>query len=177
MFEKIKSKICDLEEKERRKIYEAAFSFQVVEPLKYSELMEIIQYIPLRDDIKIHLSTENDEVFTFDRKSRSEDYEHFIRDLFDDEIVSAKLEINKKFQNKHFSIYYFEKFVEDMVGLSTEEVMKIFAAFLKESDEYIVFDMFDNPNVFYTKTMFFVPLENNEISMEFDREQRLQGKR
>lgn len=174
MFEKIKSKICDLEEKERRKIYEAAFSFQVVEPLKYSELMEIIQYIPLRDDIKIHLSTENDEVFTFDRKSRSGDYEHFIRDLFDDEIVFAKLEINKKFQNKHFSIYYFEKFVEDMMGLSTEEVMKIFAAFLKESDEYIVFDMFDNPNVFYTKTMFFVPLENNEISMEFDREQRLQ---
>ena len=174
MFDKIKGKICDLEERERRKIYEATFSFRVEESLQYPEVMEIIQHIALRDDIKIYLSTESDEFFIFDRKSRLEDYEDFIRDLLDDEIVSVKLEINKKIRHKHFSIYYFEKFAENMAGLSTEEVMKIFAAFFKESDGYIVFDMFDNSNMFCTRTMFFVPEGNKEISMEFDREQRLQ---
>lgn len=174
MFEKIKKKIRNLEEIEKRKIYEADFSFQAEEPLQYEEFMEIIQKISPRDDIKIYLSTENDDSFTFDRKSCAKDYEKFRQELLGDEIISVKLEIDKKIQYNHFSIYYFEKFVEDMVRLPINEVMKVFSSFLRESGKYIIFDMFDNSNMFCTKTMFFMPAGNNEVSVEFEREQRLQ---
>ena len=54
-----------------------------------------------------------------------------------------------------------------------DEVLKIFAMLLDEAENSIVFEMFDNANAFYTKTMYFLSVGNNETSCSFDRKQRL----
>ena len=174
LFEKIKNKISDLIENESRKIYEASFSYEATDPLKYQEFIDIIQAIPLRDDIIISLSTENDDLFSFSRTTQEDAYRNFIQDVLDDEIISVRLEIQKNIRQNHFSIYCFEKFVEDMVRLPIEETLKSFALFFKETDGYIIFDLFDDKNFFCTKTMFFTSSDRPQINIELDRNHRLQ---
>ena len=174
MFEKIKNKISGLIENESRKIYEATFSYDATDPLKYKEFIDIIQAIPLRDDIIISLSTENDDLFNFARTTQEDAYKNFMQDVLDDEIISVKLEVKKNIQQNHFSIYCFEKFVEDMVRLPIQEALKSFALFFKESNGYIIFYLFDNQNFFCTKTMFFISSDRPQINIEVDRNHRLQ---
>ena len=97
LFEKIKNKISGLIENESRKIYEATFSYDATDPLKYKEFIDIIQAIPLRDDIIISLSTENDDLFNFARTTQEDAYKNFMQDVLDDEIISVKLEVKKIF--------------------------------------------------------------------------------
>lgn len=174
MFEKIENKISDLLEKESRKIYEATFSYKAAEVLDYQEFIDIINTIPLRDNITISLSTENDELFIFDRTTQKETYRDFIQEVFDDESITVRLEIQKNIRQNHFSIYCFEKFVEDILQCSIEEVLKAFTLLFKESGGYIIFDLFDNKNVFCTKTMFFASPEHSLTVTEFERNYRLQ---
>nr|WP_296102351.1 hypothetical protein [uncultured Mediterraneibacter sp.] len=174
LFEKIKNKISGLIENESRKIYEATFSYDATDPLKYKEFIDIIQAIPLRDDIIISLSTENDDLFNFARTTQEDAYKNFMQDVLDDEIISVKLEVKKNIQQNHFSIYCFEKFVEDMVRLPIQEALKSFALFFKESNGYIIFYLFDNQNFFCTKTMFFISSDRPQINIEVDRNHRLQ---
>lgn len=173
MFEQIKDRIKDLSEEERRKSYEASFSFLSSEALQYSEFINIMQQIPQRDEIKIFLSTENEEYLILDRGSSEEKYRNFIEETLENENISVKVEIDKQISGGRFSVYYFEKFVQDIVSLSIEEVLKVFSMFFNETDDYIIFELFDNTNIFYTKTMFFLPIGNNEILCSFDRTQRL----
>ena len=174
MFEKIENKISDLIEKESRKIYEATFSYKAAEVLDYQEFIDIINTIPLRDNITISLSTENDELFIFDRTTRKETYRDFIQEVFDDESITVRLEIQKNICQNRFSIYCFEKFVEDILQCSIEEILKAFTLLFKESGGYIIFDLFDNKNVFCTKTMFFASPEHSLTVNEFERNYRLQ---
>ena len=138
MFEKIENKISDLIEKESRKIYEATFSYKAAEVLDYQEFIDIINTIPLRDNITISLSTENDELFIFDRTTRKETYRDFIQEVFDDESITVRLEIQKNICQNRFSIYCFEKFVEDILQCSIEEILKAFTLLFKESGGYII---------------------------------------
>ena len=63
--------------------------------------------------------------------------------------------------------------MEDIVGLSMEDVLKTFSMFLDGAGKNIVFELFDSPNIFYTKTMYFLPVGNREIDCNFSRTQRL----
>lgn len=174
MFKIIKNKISDLLENESRKIYEAAFSFKAAAPLKYEDFIDIIHTIPLRDNIRISLTTENDDLFHFSKTTQEDAYRNFIQEILEDEIISVKLEIEKNIQQNHFSIYCFEKFAEDMTRLPIEEILQSFALLFKESAGYIIFDLFDSKNTFCTKTLFFTSPEHSEITTGFDRNHRLQ---
>lgn len=174
MFNEIKDKIPDLIEKESRKIYEASFSFQAEASLQYRELMGVMQNVPTRDDIKIYLSTENEERLVLNKESKEADYENFVRELLEDERIYAKIEINKGIQDNRFSVYCFDRFAEDLIQLSIAEALDVFSMLLNESEDFIIFELFDNKTIFYTKTMFFVSPENHEINIEFSRDHRLQ---
>lgn len=63
MLEHIRDKVLGLKEEERRKFYSACFSFPSSQALGFSELMEIIQKIPSRDEVRIFLSLENEDPF------------------------------------------------------------------------------------------------------------------
>ncbi len=174
MFNEIKDKIPDLIEKESRKIYEASFSFQAEAPLQYRELMGVMQNVPTRDDIKIYLSTENEERLVLNKESKEADYKNFVRELLEHERIYAKIEINKGIQDNRFSVYCFDRFAEDLIQLSIAEALDVFSMLLNESEDFIIFELFDNKTIFYTKTMFFVSPENHEINIEFSRDHRLQ---
>ncbi|MCI5512359.1 MAG: hypothetical protein MR436_18530 [Eubacterium sp.] len=173
MLDHIKSKITDLREEERRTVYTAYFSFQSARTFKYSEWMDIIRGIPVRDEIRIFLESENEDSFIMHRHTPEEEYRAFIGETLDDEMIFAKIEINKKLSAGHFSIYRFQKFAEDITSLPTGEILKVFSMFLNETETNIVFELFDSINIFYTKTMFFLPLGNSEILCSFNRKQRL----
>lgn len=173
LLDHIKCKITDLREKERRKVYTAYFSFQPANTFEYSEWIDIIHGIPARDEIRIFLEAENEDSFIIHRHTLEEEYSAFIEEILEDEIISVKIEINKSMSAGHFSIYRFHKFAEDIISLSTEEILKVFSMFLNEAQTNIVFELFDNNNIFYTKTMFFLPMENSEIICSFNRKQRL----
>lgn len=173
MLDHIKSKITDLREDERRKVYTAYFSFQSARTFEYSEWMDIIREIPARDEIRIFLESENEDSFIMHRHTPEEEYRAFIEETLEDEMIFAKIEINKNLSAGHFSIYRFQKFAEDITSLPTQEILKVFSMFLNETETNIVFELFDSINIFYTKTMFFLPLGNSEILCSFNRKQRL----
>lgn len=53
MLDHIRDKVLGLKEEERRKFYSACFSFPSSQALGFSELMEVIQKIPSRDEVRI----------------------------------------------------------------------------------------------------------------------------
>lgn len=173
LLEKIKDKITDLVEKERRKIYEISFSFRSAQALQYSELMEIIHKIPQRDEVRIFLSTENEDSLIMDRNCQGEVYREFIEETLEDEIIFVKMEIKKTLSEYRLSVYHFQSFAEDMVNLSVEEALKAFSILLNEAGSHIIFELFDSSNTFYTKSIFFLPVGNSEITCGFNRIQRL----
>lgn len=173
MLEHIRDKVLGLKEEERRKFYSACFSFPSSQALGFSELMEVIQKIPSRDEVRIFLSLENEDPFIIVKNSTEAEYRAFIEETLEDEMIFTKIEINKTLADGHFSIYRYQKFVEDIVGLSMEDVLKTFSMFLDGAGKNIVFELFDSPNIFYTKTMYFLPVGNREIDCNFSRTQRL----
>lgn len=175
MLEHIRDKILDLKEEERRTFYSACFSFSVFQAVEFSEFMQIIQMIPIRDEIRIFLSLENEDPFIIVRNSNEAEYRAFIDGALEDETITAKIEINKSLVDGRFSIYRYYKFVEDIVDLSIEEVLKTFSMFWDGAEKSIVFELFDSPNIFCTKTMYFLPVGNREIDCIFNRTQRLLG--
>ena len=130
MLEHIRDKVLGLKEEERRKFYSACFSFPSSQALGFSELMEIIQKIPSRDEVRIFLSLENEDPFIIVKNSTEAEYRAFIEETLEDEMIFTKIEINKTLADGHFSIYRYQKFVEDIVGLSMEDVLKTFSMFL-----------------------------------------------
>lgn len=173
MLDHIRDKVLGLKEEERRKFYSACFSFPSSQALGFSELMEVIQKIPSRDEVRIFLSLENEDPFIIVKNSTEAEYRAFIEETLEDEMIFTKIEINKTLADGHFSIYRYQKFVEDIVGLSMEDVLKTFSMFLDGAGKNIVFELFDSPNIFYTKTMYFLPVGNREIDCNFSRTQRL----
>ena len=130
MLEHIRDKVLGLKEEERRKFYSACFSFPSSQALGFSELMEVIQKIPSRDEVRIFLSLENEDPFIIVKNSTEAEYRAFIEETLEDEMIFTKIEINKTLADGHFSIYRYQKFVEDIVGLSMEDVLKTFSMFL-----------------------------------------------
>ena len=139
MLEHIRDKVLGLKEEERRKFYSACFSFPSSQALGFSELMEIIQKIPSRDEVRIFLSLENEDPFIIVKNSTEAEYRAFIEETLEDEMIFTKIEINKTLADGHFSIYRYQKFVEDIVGLSMEDVLKTFSMFLDGAGKNIVF--------------------------------------
>ena len=154
-------------------IYEAEFTFRDIHSVSYSELMDIVSAIPTRDKISIYLSTEAEDYYTISRNSSENEYLEFIENTYDADRISAKLEIKKAISDEKLSIYNFQSFSAEIVSLSIEEVMRVFARFFRESSKRIIFELFDSTNIFYTKTMCFIPYGNISTLCEFNRKRRL----
>lgn len=158
---------------ERMKVYEASFKFDIEKAPTYDYFIKIIQCISKRDKMKITLQDENERIYDFSNANQ-DSYKKFIDDTLADEIIDVKIRIDKEVVENHFSIYSFDKFVEDILSLSIEEVMMAFSRLLKLSPDFLVFDVYSPITMFATKTMFFVPVGSRTINTDFDRTQRIQ---
>lgn len=165
--------IKDLVVSERMKVYEASFKFDIENVPEYSYFLSIIQYVPNRDTIKITLQDETERVFGF-LAANEDSYKEFIGDTLPDEIIEVKIRIDKEAVDNHFSIYAFDEFAKDILTLTIEEVMIAFSGLLKQSPEFLVFDVYSPVTMFATKTMFFVPCGNGRINAEFNRKKRIE---
>lgn len=101
------------------------------------------------------MSLENEDPFIIVKNSTEAEYRAFIEETLEDEMIFTKIEINKTLADGHFSIYRYQKFVEDIVGLSMEDVLKTFSMFLDGAGKNIVFELFDSPNIFIRKQCIF----------------------
>lgn len=174
MFELIKDRVSGFVERERRKVYEASFAFQTEHAPQYQEWMAVIRKIPQRDEIKIFLESESEENCVITRRSEEAEYASFIQKVLEDGEISVKVEIQKSVQECYFSIYNLMKFSEDLLCMPLSEVMKFFALLFGETQRYIIFEVFDGEDIFYTKTMFFLPAGSTVAVSGFDRKRRLQ---
>ena len=73
--------------------------------------MNIINFISQRDKIGITLQDETERVYDFSTGGER-DYKEFIKNTLEDEIIDAKIRIDKKVINNHFSIYAFDEFTK-----------------------------------------------------------------
>lgn len=174
LFELIKDRVSDFVERERRKVYEASFIFQAEHAPQYQEWMAVIGEISQRDEIKIFLESESEENCVITRRSEKAEYASFIQKILEDSEISVKVEIQKSVQEGCFSIYNFKNFSEDLLCMRLSEVMKFFALLFEETQRYIIFEVFGSEDIFYTKTMFFLPAGSTVAVSGFDRKQRLQ---
>ena len=141
--------IIDSVVSERMKVYEASFKFEVKNAPEYGYFLDIINSVSQRDKIKIVLQDETEQVYDFSL-GNEEDYKGFINDTLEDEIINVKVKIDKEVVNNHFSIYAFDEFVKDILSLSLEEVMIAFSNLLKQSSNYLVFDVYSPVAMFAT---------------------------
>ena len=167
------AEIRDIVVSERMKVYEASFKFAIEDAPEYSYFLNLIQYIPQRDRIKITLQDENDRICNL-TITDEDSYKKFVSDTLSDEIIDVRIRIDKEVVENHFSIYSFNEFVKDILSLSIEEVMMSFSCLLKLSPDFLIFDVYSPITMFATKTMFFVPYGNGMITTDFDRIRRIQ---
>lgn len=165
--------ITDTVVSERMKVYEASFKFQVENAPEYSYFLNIIQEVSQRDKIKITLQDETERIY--DLLVADEDgYKSFIKDTLADETIDVRVRIDKQVVGNHFSIYSFDEFAKDILSLSVEDIMIAFSSLLKQSPNYLVFDVYSPVTMFATKTMFFVPSGNGMVNTEFNRVKRME---
>lgn len=164
--------VRDVVVSERMKVYEASFKFDIEKAPTYGYFFNIMQYISERDKIKITLQDESERIYIV---SETEDsYNKFIQDTLADETIEVKILIDKEVVENHFSVYAFDNFVDDILSLSVEEVMRAFSCLMKISPDFLIFEVYGPITMFATKTMFFVPNGNRTINTEFNRVQRIQ---
>ena len=90
MLDHIRDKVLGLKEEERRKFYSACFSFPSSQALGFSELMEVIQKIPSRDEVRIFLSLENEDPFIIVKNSTEAEYRAFIEETLGDDFYKNR---------------------------------------------------------------------------------------
>ncbi|MGP1411957.1 MAG: hypothetical protein ACTTKD_09000 [Peptoanaerobacter stomatis] len=167
--------IINFDSSERVKIYIANFDFEVGKLPLFQYFKNIFIEIPQRDNIKITLSNEDDEIVYINNDRDENLYNNFINKEYEnDELIHIKIEINKSIQNNTFSIYSYDKFVQDITQLQLNSIIEAFSVLYKDSPEYIIFEVFSDIIPFKTKTMFFSPKGYENCITNFNRIKRLE---
>lgn len=162
---------------ERIMVYEASFELTADKMPNFEIFSEFINLVPKRDLININITNSIDDILTITKeKCFKSKYEEFMQELIKDDEIKIKITIDKNVENNLISIYDFDKFSSFILQHATENVLSIFSNFFKRTEDCIVFDMYDNNTLFYTKSMFFIPHENitSKISQEFNRKTRIE---
>lgn len=134
----------------------------------------VLLKFPERDEVKITLKNEADDVVIFSNKNSNivgYDIDDFYAESNDDNI-SIKLEIEKSIYDNTISVYNFDEFSKYIVNKSLLKAMGIFNNILEEK-EFLVFELFDSNILFSTNTMIFKNYKNEDIEMTFDRKTKL----
>lgn len=167
--------ISNLNIYERIKKYKAIYEFNVENAPNTDYFCNIINSIANRDKIKIILTADDETICIFETNTDViEKYEDFISEYTNGDIISVKIEIDKIVENNHFSIYEFDKFVDDILSLSINNIMHSFSILFKDVENKIIFDVFNETDIFATKTMSFIPYnQTNTIEDYINRKQRI----
>ena len=162
---------------ERRNIVYLAFNTIVKElPENLSELIEVINSIPDRDNLKMTLTSNSSEnrIILSNKDVAISDFAPLIEDADADEGIYVHITIDKTVQNNIFSVYCFDKFSTDLVDLPIITLMQWFSDLLSNSD-YLIFHLFDSDFSMTTSTIAFTADEKCEFEANISRRERVQA--
>jgi len=163
-----------LNTKERMKVYESSYMIHKENIPESSYFTNIVSAVPKRDKIRITLSNESDDLFVFNNNVYDvEKYKEFMDGILDDEILEVRVKIDKTIEDGYFSVYDYNEFINDILKLPIEKVLRAFSQLLKEAERFLIFDIFEQVTMFTTKTMCFLPHGCESVNCEFDRKQQI----
>lgn len=126
----------------------------------YSDIIRSLEGIPDRDTVEIEVKLD-DGVNAKINLNKEFDYSYFVQELNslvqlqeENSIFSIYLNIYKHVEDKRVSIYKFDSFVEYLNVLSLKGIIFELSR-IKNSNDYIVFDLFDVEDSFNSCSFYF----------------------
>ena len=159
---------------ERMKIVEAQFEIQGTDLPSFDKVEYFLSNIPLRDVGKLTFTDESDNNIRITRlqSCNETDYNVFCSEGSED-TIRVRFEITKELSDGHFSVYKYERFIEDLQSLTLQEIMSAFSLLLSNHNQ-ILFEVFDKELFFATSTMMFASGSVKSSRDALNREERLQ---
>lgn len=158
---------------ERRNTVEASLTTTIQRLPDIANIELICSLIPLRDVLRMSFKNDSNDILTVSNKlATMPDFTRLTEGMTRNDNVEIKIQIDKTVSTSRFSIYDFDTFSEDLLRVSTVDILKWFSD-LFSSHEYLVFEVFDSDISFSTKTMAFVSNESSVFLPKFTRSQRL----
>ena len=128
------------------------------------ELMDFLSSIAEQDKIEITFDAE-DHICSVDKAVWMDEYENFVRAVYDDDEIKVSICIKKQIDDGVLSVYNLESFAEFLTCLKIEDAFLNFADLFKKCGEHIVFKLLDTICTFRTRTIAF---SNNNVVWKED---------
>lgn len=139
----------------------------------YDKLCELIGFFPKRDTIKIFFLDDSTSLTIGSPNLRSsEEYAKYVSGLFESDPVRVTITIDKQLEKEKFSLYCYQKFTDDLLSLTTPELLEAFTDLYTEAN-HLYFEVFDSEIFFQTGTMAFSSSEHTIDWKLSDRQEKL----
>lgn len=166
------SEISPIQEKESYKVFEASFVAKKYNEKPIPAIIELISFLQSRDNlhISIQFGARDTNVFKSSNTSSIEEYKQLLDNeakFLEDEEINIVLTINKVFQDSKCTIYDLETFTCSLNKLNTFEFISSYSKLFELSNN-INFEVFNQINSFYSKTISFYSLNSNHENDAFE---------
>lgn len=168
--------IEDITYTEKMKVVMVGFSVNDIDKMpSFQNIKGYIGKLPKRDKINIYLKddTEDQYIFSDEKEVLEDEYVEFCQDARTGNAIHVNFNIEKSVVNNTFSVYNFDCFVNNILELTYDKVLLSFAL-LYESSNKLIFEVFNQPCFFKTKTMIFSSRESTKFDNNFERTKRLE---
>lgn len=149
------------------------FNITIQELPKAAAIQSVCALVPARDTFTLTFKNDSDELLTVSNKQTTAvDFSAFIDGMASDDILEARIQIDKSIEANKFSIYDFDSFTRDLLHKPLTEVLMWFSNLLS-NNEYLIFEVYDYDISLSTGTMGFVSNTNALFTPKVNRRQRL----
>lgn len=139
-----------------------------------SSISAIYGLVPTRDRLTITFDADSGDILAVTPENAGVlDFSKLTNTLEPDDCISICIQIDKTISDQKFSIYDYDSFSKDLLGLSTTEILSWFSDQL-HTREFLIFEVFDAEVSFFTKTLAFISDQGCSIAHNFERTKRLQ---
>lgn len=152
---------------ERSFVFELEFNIRLFFMRPNEDILKIINKFPARDRVEILFTDETDEVLYFDKDGVQLNNDFSIG-LNEDSIIKVQLNIQKKIDECHFSIYKWDSFCQNTLKRNLIDLLKFFDDVF-DNRSVVYFDLFDSDLMFCTNTMFFKKYSQQDTTVKFNR--------
>lgn len=185
LIEEIVNLFCrtprQIQNKETHESFNVEYGFGCLSCPSISELTDIIKRFPSRDIVEIFITINSSDPLTFST-SNLDQWENTLGDLYSQQLnleqedtISLKIAISKKWVNNKISVYDLELFVEHLKNRSISEILSIFTLFISKSG-VVIFSCFTSDCFFKTNAVLFCHEESitaDSFNSQINRQQLL----
>lgn len=142
----------------------------------YYNLSKFIDDISFGNKINISIMNPDENILYFSAEKiiTLNEYNDYFSNLFDEDSLEVKIEIQKMIIDNRFTIYNYRLFTEDLLDNSLIDIMQIFSRILY-GREYVIFNVLDENVYWNTKTIIFSHDLNSRFIPTIERCQRIES--